>query len=221
MVYTSTLIKVLLKSSESQVGWRSARPTWRNSEIGLASVHSLLPMAHFSFSLHPWLCLTPPETHAHACGHFGAVYNSAHKCCPLVTHQARECVLSSTLAFEKGGGARRRELCRALEASWRERWWELGNLRYQKHSVKEGGADSHRDTPRPVTSCSDVLVLWCRVWSADPGWAFYTTGPMARASSACDWGQYQGKPTFWRFSFTSSFEVDIKTLKDKLWQEKI
>ena len=196
MVYTSTLIKVLPKSSESQVGWRSARPTWRNSEIGLASVHSLLSMAHFSFSMHPWLCLTPPATHAHACGHFGPVYNSAHKCCPLPTHQAWECVLSSTLAFQKGGGARRRELCRALEASWRERRWELGNLRYQKHSVKEGGADSHWDTPRPVTSCSDVFVLWCRVWSADPGGPSTPQGPRQGPLLPVTEGSTRASPPF-------------------------
>lgn len=63
---------------------------------------------------------------------------------------------------------------------------ELGNLRYQKHSVKEGGYRLSLRYPSPVTSCSDVLVLWCRVWSTDPGWAFYTTGPKARASFACD-----------------------------------
>ena len=64
---------------------------------------------------------------------------------------------------------------------------ELGNLRYQKHSVKEEGVQILTETPpSPVTFCSDVHVLRCRVWSADPGWAFYTTGPKARASSACD-----------------------------------
>ena len=89
--------------------------------MGLASVHSLLPMAHFFFSLHPWLCLTPPETRAHACGHFSPVYNSAHNCCPLATHQAWEGVLSSSSAFEKGGGARGRLEGREAKASEKAR----------------------------------------------------------------------------------------------------
>lgn len=219
MLYTSTLIKVLPKSSESQVGWRTPRTTWRNREIGLASVHSLWPAS-------PSPCIPGSVLPHQRLMHMHVDTSVLSTTLPSTavpwppTRPGRVCsVAHQPLRWEEG---QEEESCAGL---WKpaegRNGRELGNLRYQKHSVKEGGCRFSLRHP-PALWLSALMYMCCGVGCGVQTLDGPSTPQGPRASSACDWGQYQGKPTFWRrFSFTSLFEVDTKTLKDKLWQEKI
>lgn len=147
-------------------------------------------MVHF-FSSHPWLCPTSRgRTHMHTSVLSTTLPNTT---APWPSIRPGSVHSSSTSALEKTGGVRGRDPCKPLQASWREFWQWIGNLKDQKHSVTEKDADS-----RWICSLAlwlpalDVRVLGVGMWSAaaeGPGWAFYSTGPKAGASSACIWGQ--------------------------------
>ena len=99
---------------------------------------------------------------------------------------------------------------------------QFEDLRYQKHSVKEGGADSQGRHPLALWLLALDVYVWgvgCGVQTQ--GGPSTAQGPRQGPLLPVSEGSSRASPPFWGLFLTSSFEVAVKTLKDKVWREKI
>lgn len=140
--------------------WRTPRTTWRSRRWAwpLSTAYCLWPTSSLLLCI-PGLCLTPPETHAHDVDTSALSTTLLHNCCPLATHQAWEGVLSSSSAFEKGGGARGRASRSRKPAEGRMvgNWAILGT---KKHSVKKRGCRFSLETPPALWLSALMYMCW-------------------------------------------------------------